>query len=247
MHRSFALTSIDNAQEVTCLTRKKVFGRVDYQIALLNHQFYETNISFLRQPSITMKIWILFGHPVLESYGNALTEQYSKGAQDSGHEVQRINKAELDFDFCLRNGYAAEQALEPDIADAQEKIKWADHLVFIYPTWWGTPPAIVKSFIERTLLPGFAFKYTKKSKKYVTMDRFLTDKTGHVISTMDAPIWYYKWIVGDPGYKMMKDVFGCCGIKSLGRTYFGSVKMSDQETKHQWLEQCYQMGKDINR
>ncbi len=33
---------------------------------------------------------------------------------------------------------------------AQEDIKWSNHLVFVYPTWWATPPALLKAFIEST-------------------------------------------------------------------------------------------------
>jgi hypothetical protein len=30
-----------------------------------------------------------------------------------------------------------QQPLEPDLIRAQRDIKWAEHLVFVYPTWWG--------------------------------------------------------------------------------------------------------------
>jgi putative NADPH-quinone reductase len=33
---------------------------------------------------------------------------------------------------------------------ARELILWAEHLVFVYPTWWGTMPALLKGFLDRT-------------------------------------------------------------------------------------------------
>lgn len=44
--------------------------------------------------------------------------------------------------------------LEEDLVKAQELIRWADHLVFVYPIWWGTMPAVLKGFFDRVFLPG---------------------------------------------------------------------------------------------
>ena len=187
------------------------------------------------------KILIILGHPSNESFSASLAEKYCDGSKDSGNEIRKINVSELDFAPFLENGYSKEQRIEPDILKAQEDIKWSDHLVFVYPTWWATPPALLKAFIERTLLPDFAFKY-KKSKKIVAWDKFLNNKSARIISTMDSPPWYYKWMIGDPGYKMMKDILNFCGIKPVSRTYFGSVKMSSEQVRKNWLKKCYHIG-----
>lgn len=51
---------------------------------------------------------------------------------------------EMDFDLSLSGGYKGDQALEPDLQEAQKLIAWADHLVFVYPNWWGGMPALLK-------------------------------------------------------------------------------------------------------
>jgi len=188
------------------------------------------------------KILVILGHPSTESFSASLTDKYCEGAEDSSNEIRRINISELDFAPFLENGYSKEQVIEPDILKAQEDIKWSDHLVFVYPTWWATPPALLKAFIERTLLPDFAFKY--KKRKIVAWDKFLTDKSARIISTMDAPPLFYKWIIGDPGYKMMKDILNFCGIKPVFKTYFGSVKMSSDPVRKAWLQKSYNVGKN---
>ena len=187
------------------------------------------------------KTVIILGHPSNESFSAYLSKKYCEGAKASGSEIERINIGELDFAPFLENGYLKEQIMEPDIKDAQEKIKWCDHLVFVYPTWWATPPALLKAFIERTFLPGFAFQY-KKSKHIVAWDKFLNNKSARIISTMDTPPIFYKWIIGDPGYKMMKDILNFCGIKPVAKTYFGSVKMSSESARQKWIDKCYNIG-----
>ena len=187
------------------------------------------------------KTVVILGHQSNDSFCAYLSEKYCEGAKASGSEIKRINVGELDFAPFLENGYLKKQIIEPDIKDAQEKIKWCDHLVFVYPTWWATPPALLKAFIERTLLPGFAFQY-KKSKHIVAWDKFLNNKSARIISTMDTPPIFYKWIIGDPGYKMMKDILNFCGIKPVAKTYFGSVKMSSEAARQKWIDKCYNIG-----
>jgi putative NADPH-quinone reductase len=82
------------------------------------------------------KILIINGHPDRESFNFGLSDAYKKGALKSGAEVKEIIIRELNFNPNLQFGYRKRTELEPDLLDAQEKIKWADHLVLIYPVWW---------------------------------------------------------------------------------------------------------------
>lgn len=188
------------------------------------------------------KTLIIVGHPSKQSFSSHLAEHYCDGCVSADKTVKRINLNELDFSPFLKNGYSEEQYIEEDIQEAQNLIQWAEHLVFIYPTWWATPPALMKAFIERTLIPGFAFKY-KKSKKVVAWDSYLTGKTARIISTMDSPPLYYRFLVGDPGFKMMKDILTFCGVKPVKRTYYGSVKMSTEDKRKEWLSHCFELGR----
>lgn len=44
---------------------------------------------------------------------------------------------------------------------AQQAILDAQHVVFIFPTWWSSIPALLKGFVDRALLPEYAFRYRK--------------------------------------------------------------------------------------
>jgi putative NADPH-quinone reductase len=35
--------------------------------------------------------------------------------------------------------------------------RWADSVVFVYPTWWFNMPAILKGYLDRSLCLGGAF------------------------------------------------------------------------------------------
>ena len=91
---------------------------------------------------------------------------------------------DLDFNSILKHGYRQWTELEPDLLMIQQDIVDADHLVFEYPTWWGTCPALLKGLIDRVFLPGFAFKYRDNS---LFWDKLLKGNTARLIVTMDTP------------------------------------------------------------
>jgi NAD(P)H dehydrogenase (quinone) len=107
------------------------------------------------------KILLILGHPDLESFNQALYAAYKKGALRSGAEIEEIRVGELQFDPSLRFGYRKRMNLEPCLLEAQKKIIWCDHIMLIYPIWWGSMPAVLKGFFDRVFLPDFAFKKGK--------------------------------------------------------------------------------------
>ncbi len=186
------------------------------------------------------KIVIINGHPNKKSFNFGLAEAYKKGALESGVEVKEIVIADLKFNPNLQFGYQKRMELEPDLLEAWEKIKWADHLVWIHPVWWGGLPAITKGFIDRLFLPGMAFKYRESS---VLWDKLLKGKSAHIITTLDQPGWYYRWFYGRPSVNQLKkSVLEFCGIKPGKVTYVGIVKTSDEAMRKKWLEKIQVLG-----
>jgi len=189
-----------------------------------------------------MKILLINGHPSNESFCYALSQAYKQGAQSAGAEVREIHVGELKFSPNLAHGYRKITELEEDLLKAQASLKWAEHLVFVYPTWWGTMPAMLKGFIDRTFLPGFAFKYRDNSPWW---DRLLTGRSARMIVTMDAPFWFFQLMYGKPGHNAMKKmVLEFCGIRPVKITSFGSVKNSSDKRRNGWLEKVSRLGRE---
>jgi NAD(P)H dehydrogenase (quinone) len=111
---------------------------------------------------IMKQVLIINGHPDKQSYNYALSEAYLKGASKTDSMLTQINIADLDFNPNLAFGYRKRIELEPDLLEAVEKIKKADHIVWVFPMWWCGYPALMKGFIDRTFLPGIAFETTKE-------------------------------------------------------------------------------------
>ena len=189
------------------------------------------------------KILIINGHPNKDSFNFAIVAAYQRGALASRAEVKEIVISELDFNPNLKYGYQKRTDLEPDLIEAWEKIKWADHLVWVHPVWWGGLPAMTKGFIDRLFLPGFVFQYKENS---VMIEKLLKSKTAHIITTLDQPSWYYRMVFGRPSVNQLKKaVLEFCGVKPVKVTYIGIVRNSKEETRKNWLKKVEQLGQRL--
>jgi NAD(P)H dehydrogenase (quinone) len=186
------------------------------------------------------KILIINGHPDRESFNFSLAEAYKKGAISSGAEIKEITIRDLNFNPNLEFGYRKRTELEPDLLEAQEKIKWAEHLVWIYPVWWGSFPAILKGFIDRVFLPGFAFE---KRENSIWWDKLLKNKSARIISTLDQPAWYYWLVNRQPSNNAMKKlVLQFCGINPVKITTIGPLRLSKESFRQNWLTKIEKLG-----
>lgn len=186
------------------------------------------------------KILVILGNPNLESLNAAMAEAYVSAARAAGAQVEYLPLIDLNFDPILRFGFSRKQALEPDLKRAQELILWADHLVWVYPSWWGSVPALLKGFIDRTFMPHFAFKYRENSPWW---DKFLTNKTARIFITMDTPT-IYNWLVyGNANINQIKTAtLQFCGVSPVKVTKFGGVRGSSPEKRQKWLDEVRQIA-----
>ncbi len=168
------------------------------------------------------------------SFNEAISETFKKTTEQRGHQVEGVNLYRLKFNPVLTHKKATEQPLEPDLQMVKEKISEADHLVFVYPVWWGTMPAILKGFFDRTFISDFAFKYDSSSAKGIT--GLLTDKSASVFITLDTPLWYYKFFFKKPAYNQIKKtILQFCGINPVTINMFSVIKHSTEKQRKKWL------------
>jgi 1,4-dihydroxy-2-naphthoate octaprenyltransferase len=187
-----------------------------------------------------MNVLIVLGHPRMDSFSGALAHAYLTGALKAGCAVKQLNVAEMDFNPDVFTVSPRHQYYEKDVVEAQNLISWADHLVFVYPTWWGTMPARLKGFFDRVFTPGFAFEEIHHSDNW---EKLLTGKTAQLITTMDTPLWVYRWIQGSPGHRIMKtSTLGYCGIKPVKVLAFSPVNDVTPATRERWLVKARDAG-----
>ena len=188
-----------------------------------------------------MNVLIILGHPRVESLCGALASAYEQGAEQAGVTIQRLNLATMAFDPYVRVDSPEHQPPEPDLARAQELIEWADHLVFVYPTWWGTMPALMKGFLDRVVIPGRAFRFYGPGA--TEWEGLWAGKSAQLITTMDTPPLIYRHVFRSPGNHAMADAtLGFCGVSPVRKLVCGSIRTSDIKQRRRWLEQARRAG-----
>jgi putative NADPH-quinone reductase len=179
------------------------------------------------------RIVIIQGHPDPAGghYCHALADAYAKGAQAAGHEVRRVEAATLDAGFVHSQAEWLEPA--PDVLrSAQDAVTWANHMVFVYPLWLGTMPALLKGFLEQTFRPGFAFETDPKG----SWSKRLGGRSARIVITMGMPALAYRWYFGAHSLKRLeRNILGFCGIRPLRASLLGSVEAASERQRRRWL------------
>lgn len=192
-----------------------------------------------------MNVLIILGHPRKDSFSAALAAAYGEGARLAKMNVRELVLADLNFNPNVVTVSPRNQKSEGDISHAQALISWADHLVFVYPTWWGTMPALLKGFLDRAFAPGFAFEEIEVGKRW---KKLLTGKSGQLITTMDTPLWVYRWIYRTPGHNAMgKATLKFCGINPVRTLSFSPINNTTPAQRLEWLNTAKREGLKLHR
>lgn len=171
-----------------------------------------------------MKHAIIVGHPSSDSLNLAIAAAYARAAQALGHEAIVRDLYRIPFDPLLKADERPDRHPRPvhaDVADERELLKTADVIALVYPLWFGTPPAIVKGYIERVFGSGFAFGSLRLGRT----DPLLTAKQLISFSTSSSPeAWF-----GEQGtMESLRTLFDTSIARVTGMTvvdhvHFGSI------------------------
>ncbi len=148
-----------------------------------------------------MHALVVHAHPVPGSYSHALRDAVLRGLATAEHEVEIIDLYDIDYrPWMTEAEHAAYDTIgndhpDPVVARHIELVRWADALIMVYPTWWSGLPAIMKGWLDRTMVPGVAFHLDERTSK-VRGSLELRHLIG--VTTYGSPSWYMLF-VGDAG------------------------------------------------
>lgn len=185
-----------------------------------------------------MKVLIIYAHPNPHSFNNAILETVKRGLADGQHSFDVIDLYAENFNPVLvfnDNKKRSDLSHDSETENYRNLIQKAQHLIFIYPIWWYGPPAIVKGFLDRVFVAGFAYSNKKKLRRGM-----LGDKTAWIVYTIDSPSWFVKIFRRNMEWKVMKKaVLEYCGIRCIKRLMFAGVGKSSLNKRQQWLNTLY--------
>jgi NAD(P)H dehydrogenase (quinone) len=174
-----------------------------------------------------MQALVVIAHPCDDSFNHAAARSAVQGLERAGHQVDLIDLYADGFGAAMslpeRLAYETDQPiLDPQVADHVARLRTAQILVFVYPTWWSGLPAILKGWLERVLVPGVGFRFDERSGTIRPGLRHVRRIVG--ISTYGSPRPYVR-LVNDNGRRMLTRALRMsCGVR-VRTTWLGLYAM----------------------
>lgn len=178
------------------------------------------------------RIFVLNGHPdpAPERFCSALAEAYAVGAHRSGHEVRRFDLGAMEFPLIRSAADSDKGDVAPDAAHVQDALKWADHVVLIFPLWLDDQPALLRALFEQVFRYRFVHIDCDKNRKA------LKGKTVHTVVTMGMNALAYRWKNGAHCVRALeKGLYGYAAIRPVRRTLIGSIHSLGEAARKAWL------------
>ena len=147
---------------------------------------------------------IIFAHPCPESFGASLCKTVEKTVRASGSEVRLLDLYGMGFNPVMdadeRRKYHEPGINEEPVRDHIDSLRWADTLLFVYPTWWFNLPAMLKGWLDRVFVPHVTFIMPTETTPIRPNLRHL--KRVGAVTTCGAT-WFHSKIIGEPGRKTL--------------------------------------------
>ncbi|MCT2536826.1 NAD(P)H-dependent oxidoreductase [Aquibacillus koreensis] len=180
-----------------------------------------------------MNVLIVFTHPNHQSLSYAFLEGVLRGCEEN-HAIQDVQVLDLygeHFNPVLEFGEKKKRRdmdKDPELEKYRDQLSWAEKIIFIYPIWWGRPPAMLMGYIDKMFASGFAYKDHGK----LLPEGLLKGKSVVCISVMKGPTFYpLYWLNNAHKVLMRKALFQYVGIKKVKFFEFGN--MENAKGKHQ--------------
>ena len=167
-------------------------------------------------------ILIIVANPKEGSLSFVIAQRYKNKAIQKGERVEMLDlyRDEHQQPFFDYEDDPYEREATPAMLYYQEKITKADEIVFVFPYWWGSMPAILKNFFDWNFSMGFAAVFENGRPKGL-----LTDKSVKVFVTTGTPSWLYTITGANRRLRGMfkEQIFDFCGMKMGRFKIFGGV------------------------
>jgi putative NADPH-quinone reductase len=177
-----------------------------------------------------MRCLVVYCHPVAESFVGQLYRTALATLEGRGHTVRGLDLYALQFDPVLtreqRLDYHHPERNQAGIEAQIAHLRWAEALVFVYPTWWYGLPAMLKGWLDRVFVPGVTFTMPEANRPVGPLLTHIRVLGG--IATYGSPWWWARWI-GDPGRRtILRGIGALCAPRR--RTFWLAHYKMDSST-----------------
>jgi len=193
-----------------------------------------------------MNMLVIYTYPNHKSLSHAFLEKVIQGSKENPNikGLQVLDLYEEGFNPLLEfNEHKRRRDMhrDPQLEKYRNQITWADKIVFVYPIWWGRPPAMLMGYIDQLFAANFAYR----DKKGLFPEGLLKGKSVICVSTMKGPAKYpLLWLNDAHKILMKRALFNFVGIKKVKFFEFGNME-SPKGKQTQKLEKVYRYFRKV--
>jgi NAD(P)H dehydrogenase (quinone) len=177
-----------------------------------------------------MRVLVVYCHPVPESFCAALRDAALDAIAAKGCQARIVDLYAEEFDPVMRCderlAYNDQAPCDPALQAHIDHLRWAEAIVFVYPTWWYGLPAMLKGWLDRVWATDVAFKLPNGKGKITPLMTNISKIA--VVTTCGAPRWW-SHLIGHPGKKtILRGIRALCARRC--RTMFLAHYLMDAST-----------------
>ena len=176
---------------------------------------------------------VVYGHPYDKSFNAAIRDAVLAALAKEGPEWSLIDLYADRFDPAVRAPelalYSEGRTSDPVAQKYMDILARTERIIYIFPVWWGTEPAIVKGFHDKVLLKGFAWTHGADGR---LQPRLKITRTT-LLTTSEAPTATFSAYF--TGY-LPEHVFAAVGMQGVAWHNFDHIPRSTPEERAAFLE-----------
>jgi len=150
-----------------------------------------------------VRVLVIFAHPLGDSYAATLRDTVVAALEAGAHSVDLCDLYQEDFDPTLSaqewRDYENTSENTRAVSRQVERLRQAEGIIFVFPSWWYGMPAILKGYFDRVWLPGVAFEFGPQAIRPLLM----SIRMFGVVTTTGAPEWFTRIYMGNPSRKVL--------------------------------------------
>jgi len=184
-----------------------------------------------------MNALVVLAQPKKPSFNTAIAEKVVESLESQGYlPVELIDLYNDNFNPVMpQEELPRKFSFDETTLHYQERVQGADRVVFVYPDWWGGPPAIMKGFLDRVFRPGIAYGFREAdfwdddAPGLFTRKRFDVFVTTDAAETENTETW-------PPAQVWKKNVLEFCGVNDAEVHVFWNLRHSSYAQRKAWLD-----------
>jgi len=194
---------------------------------------------------------IVVSHPDDASFSLAIARKSEAALQALGFSTHLCDLYVDKFDPAITKreirGFDTDDPLTRRYRDL---LASAEVLVIVHPNCWGSPPAMMKGWMDRVFAEGSAYAFEKSSDQGDAPKGLLQVKVAFVFNTSNTDEERERVVFGDPLERIWKDcLLRYCGVQNVIRRVFRIIATSSDAVRQGWLDEVNQIvfkaGKDV--